>query len=114
MNRRTAPITQVEIEHELLRLMDALEDETEAFETLAEDAATKEARYKHAWASEYIAAKGSIKEREAWADYRLENELFHFKIAEALLKAKRERLTSLRSSLDAMRTLNANVRTMVS
>lgn len=111
---RNNPISQVDIERELLRLLDMLETETESFETLAGDAAKKEALYKSNWAKEYLSAKGSIKEREAWADYKLADEQFSFKIAEALVKSKREKLLSLRTSVDAMRTLNANVRTQVS
>lgn len=111
--RRNEPISQVEIENELLRLMSLLEEETEAFETLAEDAAKKDALYKANWAKEYLAAKGSIKEREAWADYKLSEESYDFKISEALVKSKREKLTSLRTSIDALRTLNANVRSQV-
>jgi hypothetical protein len=114
MISRNAPISQVDIEHELLRLMEMLESETEAFEKLAEDSAKKEALYKSNWAKEYLSAKGSIKEREAWAEYKLADENFDFKIAEALLKSKREKLLSLRTSIDAMRTLNANVRVQVS
>ena len=111
---RNNPISQVEIESELMRLMEFLESETEAFETLATDMAKKEALYKSNWAKEYLSAKGSIKEREAWADYKLADENFDFKIAEALLKSKREKLLSLRTSIDALRTLNANVRVQVS
>jgi hypothetical protein len=110
---RNNPISQVEIENELLRLLSMLEEETEAFENLCEDAAKKEALYKSNWAKEYLAAKGSIKEREAWADYKLSDDSFDFKISEALVKAKREKLTSLRTSIDALRTLNANVRAQV-
>lgn len=113
MISRNAPISQVDIEHELLRLIEMLETETEAFETLAGDSAKKEALYKSNWAKEYLSAKGSIKEREAWADYKLADENFDYKIAEALLKSKREKLSSLRTSIDAMRTLNANVRIQV-
>jgi len=110
---RNNPISQVEIEQELLRLIDALEAETEKFEVLAVDAAKKEAEYKSNWAKEYLSAKGSIKEREAWADYKLDQMAFDYKIAEALVKTKRESLLSLRTSIDAMRTLNANVRVQV-
>jgi len=113
MNRRNSPISQVEIEDELLRLIADLEDETEAFEVLAEDSAKKEALYKSNWAKEYLSAKGSIKERESWADYKMADEQYDFKIAEALVKSKREKLLSLRTSIDAMRTLNANVRVQV-
>lgn len=110
---RNNPISQIEIEDELLRLLDMLESETEAFESLAGDLAKKEALYKSNWAKEYLSAKGSIKEREAWADYKLADENFDYKIAEALLKSKREKLLSLRTSIDALRTLNANVRVQV-
>jgi len=112
MGRQT-PISQVDVENELMRLMDMLEQETEAFETLAEEAAKREALYKANWAKEYLSAKGSIKEREAWSDYKLSDESYDYKIAEALVKAKREKLLSLRTSIDALRTLNANVRTQV-
>jgi hypothetical protein len=73
----------------------------------------KEALYKSNWAKEYLAANGSIKEREAWADYKLDEVAYDYKIAEALVKTKRESLLSLRTSIDAMRTLNANVRVQV-
>lgn len=110
---RTSPISQVQIEQELLRMMDLLESETEAFEKLAEDAAKKEAQFKANWAKEYLSAKGSIKEREAWADYKMADLNYDYKIAEALVKSKREKLISLRTSMDSLRTLNANVRVQV-
>jgi hypothetical protein len=110
---RNTPISQVEIEQELLRLMDLLEKQTEEFEAAAIECAKKEALYKSTWAKEYLSAKGSIKEREAWADYKMDQQNYDFKIAEGLVKAKRESLLSIRSSMDAIRTLNANVRTQV-
>jgi NurA-like 5'-3' nuclease len=113
VNKRNAPISQVEVESEIMRLMELLEEHTEAFEQLATDSAKKEALYKSNWAKEYLSAKGSIREREAWADYKLSDESYDYKISEALVKAKREKLISLRTSIDALRTLNANVRTQV-
>lgn len=110
---RNKPISQVEVEEEIIRLATLLEDETENFERLIQDMAHKEANYKSSWAKEYLSAKGSIKEREAWADYRLEKETFDWKISEALVKGKREKLSSLRTSIDALRTLAANVRAQV-
>jgi len=98
----------------MMRLLGLLENETEAFETLSLDAAKKEAMYKANWAKSYLAAKGSIKEREAWADYQMNDENYDYKISEGLVKAKREKLLSLRTSIDALRTLNANVRALVS
>lgn len=111
---RTKPISQVEIEEEIMRLAEMLELETENFEQLALDSAIKESNYKSSWAKEYLGAKGSIKEREAWADYKLEELTMQYKISEALVKSKREKLHSLRTSIDALRTLAANVRAQVS
>lgn len=111
--RRSGPISQVEIEEEILRMLAMLEDETEAFERLAEDGAKKEASYKSEWAKAYLSATGSIKERESWADYQQADHCMQYKIAEGLLKAKREKLSSLRTSLDALRTLSANIRIQV-
>jgi hypothetical protein len=110
---RNSPISQVDIENEILRLLDRLEKETESFESLSVDSSKKEAHYKSNWAKEYLGANGAIKQREAWADYKLEQDYYEYKIAEALVKSKREVLLSLRSSIDAMRTLNANVRVQV-
>lgn len=110
---RSRPISQVEIEDEILRLSDLLEEETENFEKFALDCAVKESNYKSSWAKEYLGAKGAVKEREAWADYKLEEIAMQFKISEALVKSKREKLNSLRTNLDALRTLSANVRAQV-
>ncbi len=110
---RTSPISQVDIEHEIIRMLEILEKETEAFEKIAEDNAKKDALLKASWAKEYLSAKGSIKERESWADYKTSEIDFDAKIAEGLLRAKREKLSSLRTSIDALRTLNANVRAQV-
>lgn len=110
---RTSPISQIDIEEELIRLINKLEIETEQFEVIAIDSSKKESLYKSNWAKEYLSAKGSIKEREAWADYKMDQQNFEFKCAEALVKAKRELLLSIRAAMDAVRTLNANVRTQV-
>ena len=110
---RSSPITPIEIENNMVRLVEELEDHTEAFEVLAVDQSKKEARYKSSWAKEYLAANGSIKERESWADYKLSDEYYEVKIADALLKAKKEKLNSIRTALDSLRTLAANVRAQI-
>ena len=56
---RSTPISQVEIEEEMLRLLDMLEKETEAFEQLSIDAAKKDAIYKSEWAKQYLSANSN-------------------------------------------------------
>tara|TARA_B100000029_G_scaffold516042_1_gene626365 strand:- start:2058 stop:2393 length:336 start_codon:yes stop_codon:yes gene_type:complete len=110
---RSSPISPVEVEDNIIRLVDELEEHTEAFEVLAVDQSKKEAKYKSAWAHEYLSANGSIKERESWADYKQADQHYEVKIADALLKAKKEKLNSIRTALDSLRTLAANVRAQV-
>lgn len=104
------PISQVEIEKELIRLTQLLEVETDEFAVVAEDHAKKEARYKKSWAMTYLSKEGSVKERESWSDYENADDLFDVKVADALMRAKREKMHALRTSIDALRTLAANVR----
>ena len=113
VNGRNKPITTDEVESALASVIDELESETEAFESLTKDHAVKEAAYKKSWYKEYLAAEGSIKHRESWAGYKTSDLYYDVVVAEALVKSKREKLNSLRTSCDALRTLSANVRTQV-
>lgn len=113
MLNRSRPISQVEVESEILRLVDMLEQETENFEKLAQDAASKEAIFRAEWSKQYLIAAGAVREREAKADVHMAEIMYDSKIADSLVKAKREKLLSLRSSIDALRTLNANVRAQI-
>lgn len=107
---RNAPISQVDVEERLLQYVEELEKETELFEQLAIDDAQRGAEYKKLWAGEYLSAKGSIPEREAWANYKLDDANYAARVAEALVKAKREKLFALRTGIEALRTISANVR----
>ena len=110
---RSAPISQVDVEEEMIRLLNILEAETENFELLAQEAAQKEAHYKSQWAKAYLTSSGSIKEREAHADWAMSDIAMASKIAEALVRSKREKLSSLKTQVDALRTIAANVRMQV-
>jgi hypothetical protein len=90
-----------------------LESETENFEGLVQRYAECEATFKGGWARHYLQASGAIRQREAEADDAMTDELYQYRLTEGLVKAKRERLLSLRMSIDALRTLNANVRVQV-
>jgi hypothetical protein len=107
---RNKPITAVEVESELIRLTNEIEYETEVFEVLAKDHAEKEAAYKKEWFKEYLAAEGAVKNKESWAGYKTSELYYDSVVAEALVRAKREKLHSLRTACDALRTISANVR----
>lgn len=107
------PVTQVEIETEIIRLTALLEEETLAYAGLIEDAARKEAKQKVAWARAYLSAEGAIKERESRADFATGAEHLDRVLSEGSAKAKRELLASIRTNIDALRTLNANTRYQV-
>jgi len=108
-------LTQVEVEHQIMRLITEQETAVEEFEDLAVLAAEAEAEYKLGWARDFISQKdkGSIKDREAWADYKNAGLFREWKVRDAVIKAKREKLNSIRSALDSLRTINANLRQMI-
>lgn len=104
------PVTQVDVEVEILRFVDMLEQETDAFAGRARDAAEAEANYKGKWASEYLKADGTEKKRAAVADVKCHDLYFKRKLAEGLKEATKESCSSMRAQLDALRTLSANIR----
>lgn len=108
-------LTQGEIEVELMRVTEALEEQTEVFAEIAELAAIAEADYKlrHARAVVGLASQSgklSVAERSARAEMIAAEELRAWKLAEARIKSTKEALLSLRARLDALRSLSANVR----
>lgn len=107
------PISQTEIESEILRLSSELEKETERYATLITDASKKESVYKTEWAKTYLSADGPVQQRQSWADYTVAELSHQYKMADALVKASKEAMTSLRTNLSALQTLAANLRGMV-
>lgn len=109
-------LTQGEIESAILSLSEELETQTYAYAEQSDRAAIAEADYKirHARALVGFASDPTIKltatERQARVDLHCAAELREWKIAEARRQSTKETLLSLRSRLDAMRTLSANVR----
>lgn len=107
------PISQEEIEGEILRLVKLLEGETEKYATLITDASKKEAVYKTEWAKTYLSADGPVQQRQSWSDYTVADQAYSYRMAEALVKASKESLTSIRTNLSALQTLAANLRGQV-
>lgn len=109
------PLTLYEIESRLAAVDEALDEATGDFAVLSHAAAEAEADYKAAHARAFLAAastdvKVSNAVAEARADSATADLLRAFKIADARRASAREALLSYRARLDALRTLNANVR----
>lgn len=108
------PISQVEIEHKIIDIIETTEQATEEFEDLSRDAAEAEADYKRKQAHATLAViehgKMTVGEREARVTLMCADEHRHFLVMQAARNSKREYLLSLRGHLDALRTLNASVR----
>jgi acyl-homoserine lactone acylase PvdQ len=98
------------IASELERLMDLLWGETEQLAALAERAASAEVDYRACKAKAYLAAQGTVPEREAHATLESQDELLAHRLAEGLYHAQREKVASIRAQIEALRTLNANMR----
>lgn len=117
-NRR--PLTQSEVEGEIARLSDAMEDAMDELARRAQGAADAEADYKVAYAKELLKAgtlegsgprgRTTVDEREALALGKVED-LFRARlISEAHHNVAQERLRTQRSQIDALRTIAANIR----
>jgi len=109
------PLVLVEVERDIARLCDALEAETETYAQVSELAARCEADYKLKFARAVVTisatqAKMPVAEKEARAEVASAEELRIWKISEARRQATKESLLSIRARLDALRSLNASVR----
>jgi len=114
----TRPLSQVEVETRIARVIDVMETATEEYEDLAVAAAESEADYKraHATATIDIAETGikyTVGERDARAEMITNDALRTHLVATARRNARREYLQTLRAHLDALRTLNASIRGQV-
>lgn len=111
------PITQVEVESEILRLSDLLERKTESLAVLGRAAAEAEVAYKRAYAVAYLKAglerKVPVAEREATATVQTADALLVRRTAEVSYEAAREMCRTIRENLQGLRSLNANIRGMV-
>ena len=104
------PISPIHIECKIVQIIIDLETHTEAFEGLSKAHAKAEAAYKAAWYKEFIQAEGAMKAKESWAGFKTTDLHYEMLVSDALVRAKREKLHSLRTACDALRTLSANVR----
>ena len=113
----TRLLTQGEVESHILAISETLEEETYRYAELAEAAAIAEADYKYAAARKNVdlsqsTGKMTVGERQSHVDIQCAAEFRGWKLSEAVRQSSKEALLSLRSRLDALRTLSANIRSM--
>lgn len=106
------PLVQAEVEERIQRLCDVLEETCEQFAQISADRAEAEADYKQAQAISLVSqtAKTTVSAKEATAHLAASKHFRRWRVLEAREKATQQALTSIRSQLDALRTISANVR----
>lgn len=99
---------------EIDRLLVLLEQGRDDYEKLAVVAAEAEVAYRIAHGKALLSADAtSDPKRKAQADIATERQCLDYKVAGALRDAARERQSSIRTALEACRTLSANERAIV-
>lgn len=107
-------LSQGEIENMIRDDVDLLAEATEAYGDLLEEEASAENAYKRAFNAAYFSMeKGGHDIRRTFADKEAEEEREAFRIKQALVAAQKEVLWTIRGRIDAVRSLNANVRAQV-
>lgn len=111
------PMAQLEVEREIMRLSHQLTQVTEEVAAAATEAATTDVDYKLAYARKMLDLRGetgTVALKDALALDACASQFEAMKIAEAVYKALQEKGRNLRAQLDALRSINANVRSVVS
>lgn len=101
---------QVDVEADIIRLSGLAEKVTTALAKRAAESARKDAAYRSAHAHAILKSTGTVAEREAQAALATEDEYLERKLAEASLDAAKEAGRNYRAQLDALRSINANLR----
>lgn len=99
-----------EVEDEIRRLLGRLEEATYEMAQLAQAAGEAEVAAKVAYAKTYLAADGPVSTREQVATVGSATELLARRIAEAKVMSQRELLSTIRTQVDGLRTIAANMR----
>lgn len=103
-------LTPVRVEAEMGRLIEEAEKCAHEIAERAEVDARARVTYKIAYAKALLRTKGTVAVREAEAVLAVQDELLEQEIAHAHLMATQEKARTIRSSLDALRSVNANLR----
>lgn len=111
------PMAQHDVEREIHRLSKELTHNTQQVAELATVAAKADVAYKLANARAWVANRGkggTVAEKEAAIHVEVAEQYERKMLTEAVYKSAREKGTNLRAQLDALRTIAANVRAVVS
>jgi hypothetical protein len=106
-------LSQEQVEAEIVRLSGLAEKVTTAMARRAVDAANADATYKCEFAKALLQTEGTVAEREAQATIATQNEYRAYRITEAKFKTASEAGRNYRAQLDALRSLNTNLRALV-
>lgn len=104
---------QVHIESEIVRLSARAEEITQKLSVRAREAAEADVAYKVAHAKALLLADGPQYVRDAEATVKTEVEYAERKAKEALLLSAQEAGRNVRAQLEALRSINANHRALV-
>lgn len=116
------PITQAEVEAEIVRLNNLLDKATTETARRVRERAKAKVAYKQAHAKAYLRAgqdreEGTkpppVAEREAMAIRATAKEELEFETADALVEAAKEAGRNMREQTASLRSINANVRGLV-
>ena len=110
------PMAMNDVERELHRLSQELTRVTLAIGNAATRAAQADVDYKRMYARAWVAKrghKGTVAEKEAEIHGEVEDEYERKTLREAEYRVFQEKARNLRAQLDALRTIAANVRSVV-
>lgn len=109
------PLSQMQVEAEIMRLCGLAERVTTELATRARDAAEADAEYKRVYARAFLVSEGkTVSDREAEATIATGDAYARRRSTEALLHAASEAGRNYRAQLEALRSVNANLRPLVS
>lgn len=112
-NRNVESLSQVDVERMIANDIQLLEDATNAYQKSLKEEARTAAIYKRDYASAFMNANGAKYVKEATADLECDEQLTAKLVAEAECKAIKEHLWTIRARIDALRSLNSNIRSQV-
>lgn len=109
----TDVLSQAAVESEILRLCGLAERATTELAKRARASAEADGAYKAGHAKAFLRADGSVQARTATADVECEDLYLLRRIAEGALMASQEAGRNYRTQLDSLRSINANLRSLV-